>query len=409
MKYASSRTVDTPPRIVGRNPTEYAQELQEFLEKLHANITGGIPPGFNDIAPPDIEGGVSAAAGAESDGWASASHQHALDTAGTPGTVATVSAQGDGPSVSLNAHTHRLGILTTKGDLVAHNGTDPVRLPVGTAALVLTVDAVETAGVKWSTMDHGALTGLGDDDHTQYVQETTTISTTAPLTGGGDLSANRTLAISDFGGDAGAGGTKGSVPAPATGDAAAGKYLKASGGWEVPPDTTGVPTSRTISTTAPLTGGGDLTTNRTLDVSNFGGDAGAGGTKGTVPAPATGDAAAGKYLKADGTWAVPAGGGGGDHGGLTGLADDDHAQYLILTGARPMTGALDMDQHSITDPTHVDMDVSVAAGTSYTAAEGIVSWDSVEDTLIAYVRSGSGAAVVLVALGWGCLAAVNGT
>jgi hypothetical protein len=36
----------------------------------------------------------------------------------------------------------------------------------------------------------------------------------------------------------------------------------------------------------------------------FGGDAGAGGTKGMVPAPAAGDAAANKYLKSDGTWAA---------------------------------------------------------------------------------------------------------
>lgn len=35
------------------------------------------------------------------------------------------------------------------------------------------------------------------------------------------------------------------------------------------------------------------------------GDAGAGGTKGAAPAPAAGDAAAGKFLKADGTWAAP--------------------------------------------------------------------------------------------------------
>lgn len=38
------------------------------------------------------------------------------------------------------------------------------------------------------------------------------------------------------------------------------------------------------------------------------GDSGSGGTKGLVPAPAAGDAAAGKFLKADGTFAVPAGG-----------------------------------------------------------------------------------------------------
>jgi hypothetical protein len=40
------------------------------------------------------------------------------------------------------------------------------------------------------------------------------------------------------------------------------------------------------------------------------GDSGAGGTKGLVPAPASGDAAASKFLRADGAWAVPAGGGG---------------------------------------------------------------------------------------------------
>jgi len=35
------------------------------------------------------------------------------------------------------------------------------------------------------------------------------------------------------------------------------------------------------------------------------GDSGAGGTKGLAPAPAAGDAAAGKFLKADGTWTAP--------------------------------------------------------------------------------------------------------
>lgn len=39
------------------------------------------------------------------------------------------------------------------------------------------------------------------------------------------------------------------------------------------------------------------------------GDSGSGGTKGLVPAPAAGDAAAGKFLKADGTWAAPSGSG----------------------------------------------------------------------------------------------------
>ena len=106
-------------------------------------------------------------------------------------------------------------------------------------------------------------------------------------------------------GDAGAGGKSGLAPAPAAGDAAAGKFLKADASYAVPPGT-GVPTSRRVDTSLPLTGGGDLSGDRTLNVNDFGGDVGAGGTKGTVPAPGAGDAAAGKFLKADGTWAAVA-------------------------------------------------------------------------------------------------------
>jgi len=39
------------------------------------------------------------------------------------------------------------------------------------------------------------------------------------------------------------------------------------------------------------------------------GDSGSGGTKGLVPAPSAGDAAAGKFLKADGAWSTPSGSG----------------------------------------------------------------------------------------------------
>jgi hypothetical protein len=53
----------------------------------------------------------------------------------------------------------------------------------------------------------------------------------------------------------------------------------------------------------------DLTaTQTTALLNNMVGDSGAGGTKGLVPAAAAGDAAASKFLKADGTWGTPAGG-----------------------------------------------------------------------------------------------------
>lgn len=40
--------------------------------------------------------------------------------------------------------------LTTKGDVAVHNGTDTIRLAVGTDGQVLTADAAQTAGVKWA-------------------------------------------------------------------------------------------------------------------------------------------------------------------------------------------------------------------------------------------------------------------
>ena len=43
-----------------------------------------------------------------------------------------------------------LAPTTTKGDLIVHDGTDNVRLGVGTNAFVLTADSVQATGVKWA-------------------------------------------------------------------------------------------------------------------------------------------------------------------------------------------------------------------------------------------------------------------
>lgn len=49
-----------------------------------------------------------------------------------------------------------LSPTTTKGDIIADNGTNDVRVAVGTNGQVLTADSAEAAGVKWATPSGGA-------------------------------------------------------------------------------------------------------------------------------------------------------------------------------------------------------------------------------------------------------------
>jgi len=75
----------------------------------------------------------------------------------------------------------------------------------------------------------------------------------------------------------------------------------------------------------------DLTATQATAILNaFVGDSGAGGTKGLVPAPAAGDAAASKFLKADGTWAAPSG--SGDVVGPASATDNAVARFDSTTG-----------------------------------------------------------------------------
>jgi len=91
---------------------------------------------------------------------------------------------------------------------------------------------------------NGFLSSIDWTTFNNKVPAARTISTAAPLVGGGDLTANRTLSITQA-----SGSTDGFL---------------SSGDWST--FNGKVSTSRTISTSAPLSGGGDLTGNRTLSI-----------------------------------------------------------------------------------------------------------------------------------------------
>lgn len=114
------RGFEPPPRIIGRDPMEYAKNLQDYLDKVYAQTLGGRPPlhgthhrldGQDPLdAPSTLPGTVSGDSLSEQGSdplFARAGHNHALDDSGVPGAITgTVATQGAGPGVSLSGHTH---------------------------------------------------------------------------------------------------------------------------------------------------------------------------------------------------------------------------------------------------------------------------------------------------------------
>jgi len=131
-------------------------------------------------------------------GYSATSHNHDsayISVIGSPsaGSFPTITAGGElnsssyGPaSFSASDHNHSgvyqpadaqltdiAALSVTKGNVIVGDGTNFVSLGVGTNDYVLMADSAQTTGVKWAqnpagVTDHGLLTGLADDDHTQY-------------------------------------------------------------------------------------------------------------------------------------------------------------------------------------------------------------------------------------------------
>jgi hypothetical protein len=236
------------------------------------------------------------------------------------------------------------------------------------------------AGVSYSNGTSGlAATNVQsaiDELSAEKTEKTTTLTAGAGLAGGGDLSTNRSFDVGagtgitvnandvaldtahsrnvDHGSvsiTAGAGLTGGgTIAATRTIDVGAGAGITVNAN-DVAIATDGVTNAMlanmaqgTIKGRAPGAGTGDPTdlnaAQATAILDTMVGDSGAGGTKGLVPAPAAGDASAGRFLKADGTWAAPSGSG----------APSD-ADYLVRTA----NGGLSAER-VVTDTTDIAWD-----------------------------------------------------
>ncbi|MGE9746523.1 tail fiber domain-containing protein [Bdellovibrio bacteriovorus] len=67
-----------------------------------------------------------------------------------------------------------LSPLTTKGDVLANDGTNDVRLPAGTNGQVLTADSAQASGLRWATPTVGTVTSVTGTAPVQVATGTTT-------------------------------------------------------------------------------------------------------------------------------------------------------------------------------------------------------------------------------------------
>ena len=242
-----------------------------------------------------------------------------------------------------------------------------------------------TANPPTAVSDHGALTGLGDDDHPQYHTDARGDARYSPLGHGHTIAAVSGLQ-SALDGKQAAGSYApalgaddnyvtdaekvklGNLSGTNTGDQTlptwstiAGKPAVVAEGATAAAARTAIgagTSDLTLGTTASTAKAGDYSppaasattqgivelatiaetttgTDTTRAVTPVGvkaladTKAAASHTHGVTDLTATGTRDATTYLRGDNTWATPAGGGGGvsDHGALTGLGDDDHPQY----------------------------------------------------------------------------------
>ena len=157
------------------------------------------------------------------------------------------------------------------GEVTANEALNALLPAQGSSAgKVLGTDGVNTS---WIAMSGGG--GGGSVTSVAVSGGTTGLTTSGgPITTFGTITLEGTLAIANGG----------------TGSTSAGAAIVALGG---------VPTSRSIATTAPLTGGGDLSVDRTLAITAY-----SGTSAGAVPAWVSGTKAL-QFLCADGTWVPP--------------------------------------------------------------------------------------------------------
>lgn len=123
-------------------------------------------------------------------------NQNTTGTAGNVTGVVAIANGGTGQS-SQTAAFDALAPTTTKGDLIVSNGTDNIRLGVGTDAYVLTADSTAASGIKWAATSGGSsnITTLGMWENAKTISANYSITSGNSAVSAGPITVNSGVTV----------------------------------------------------------------------------------------------------------------------------------------------------------------------------------------------------------------------
>jgi hypothetical protein len=80
-KFSSRRLSQGQERLAGRSWEDVAPRMEELVSRINEQVSGGIPPGFNNSSPVQVQAGVEASPGTENAGWMAADAVISVETA----------------------------------------------------------------------------------------------------------------------------------------------------------------------------------------------------------------------------------------------------------------------------------------------------------------------------------------
>lgn len=123
-------------------------------------------------------------------------NQNTTGTAGNVTGVVAIANGGTGQSTKTEGF-DALAPTTTKGDLIVSNGTDNVRLGVGTDTYVLTADSTASSGIKWAAASGGGsnITTKGMWENAQIISANYTVTSGNSAVSSGPITVNSGVTV----------------------------------------------------------------------------------------------------------------------------------------------------------------------------------------------------------------------